>query len=116
MQVVIMGRMPKLQKSLSSAPQGLGKQSRGGAVCSSQPLTHGPGQGSMGCAHLQHQGCRVPHSMALSLPGGISATASRRLQWGRGKWHGSTAGTAAWGAQHGVTAWNACAQTFPAPP
>lgn len=48
MQVLMVGKMPDLQNSLSSAAHGLRKQSREGAVCSSHGLTYGTGQGGTG--------------------------------------------------------------------
>lgn len=63
MQVVIVGRMPELHNSLSSAPEGLGKRSREGAECSSLTLTHVTGQGGMGCVltcSTRAVGCHIP--------------------------------------------------------
>lgn len=117
MQVLMVGKMPDLQNSLSSAAHGLRKQSREGAVCSSHGLTHGTGQGGTGwvlTCSTRGWGCHLP--VTLPLPKGDFHHCQLLLQWERGKWHGSTAWMAAWRAQHSVTACNACAQSFPAVP
>lgn len=86
-------KTPKLPFLTPPPPPRAGKvEQRGCSVLSPHPHTwHWAGCGKGLCAHLQHQGCGLPHSMAFSLREGISAAASCRLQWERGKWHGSMA-------------------------